>query len=248
MIVTIKPDWPAMAGVRACTSLRVGGISEGPFRSLNLGDHVGDNPEHVAENRRRLQRYLELPGEPRWLQQVHGTDVARLEAEVAAVPHRADACVTPRPGVVCAILTADCLPVLFAAPQEGVVAAAHAGWRGLCAGVLEQTVAAMRCDPRKISAWLGPAIGPQAFEVGEEVREAFQAHDLQAAACFRPSRPGHWLADLYALARLRLAAVGLKHLYGGNHCTYTESGQFFSYRRDGQTGRMASLIWLEPQD
>jgi len=200
----------------------------------------------VAHNRRRLKQHLHLPGEPQWLQQVHGTEVVRLEPKTALEPQVADASVADQAGLVCAILTADCLPVLFAAPQEGVVAGAHAGWRGLCAGVLERAVTAMGCEPGQIRVWLGPAIGPQAFEVGDEVRDAFITHDPHAAACFRHVRRGHWLADLYALARMRLSTLGVQQIYGGNHCTFGEPERFYSYRRDGQTGRMASLIWRQP--
>lgn len=236
----ILPVWPAPARVRACATTRLGGVSEGPYASLNLGAHVGDRAEHVAENRRRVREALALPAEPAWLEQVHGIQVVRAEQ----APARADGAWTDAAGVVCAVLTADCLPVLFCDEAGSEVAAAHAGWRGLLAGVLEETVLAMGLAPRRLLAWLGPAIGPRAFEVGEEVREAFLAIDVGADVCFTPSPRGRWLADLPGLARRRLQAQGLARIYGGHDCTYQHPDRFFSYRRDGQTGRMAALIWL----
>lgn len=236
----IKPDWPAPAAVHALVTTRLGGVSLPPYDSLNLGDHVGDDPDAVARNRERLRAFL--PAEPMWLKQVHGTAVADADALSAAL--EADASVAFRPGTVCAVLTADCLPVLFCDRQGTRIGVAHAGWRGLAAGVLETSVAAMRCQPADIMAWLGPAIGPQAFEVGEEVRETF-VHDLPASvAAFVPGQPGKWLADIYALARLRLARAGVQAVYGGGLCTYKDGGRFYSYRRDKVTGRMAALIWL----
>ncbi len=225
----IKPDWPAPAGVHALVTTRAGGVSLPPFDSLNLGDHVGDDPAAVALNRQRLRAFL--PAEPCWLKQVHGTTVAQADGLRDAV--EADASVAFLPGSVCAVLTADCLPVLFCDRKGSRVAAAHAGWRGLAAGVLESSVAAMRCDPADILAWLGPAIGPQAFEVGDEVREAFV-----------PGRPGKWFADIYELARLRLMQAGVGSVHGGGFCTHADAGRFYSYRRDGTTGRMAALVWL----
>lgn len=236
----IEPDWPAPEAVRALTTTRAGGVSLPPYDSLNLGDHVGDDPAAVAENRRRLRAFL--PAEPRWLVQVHGTAVAHADA--LQHPAEADAAVAFTPGTVCAVLTADCLPVLLCDRQGTRVAAAHAGWRGLAAGVLEASVTAMHCEPSDILAWLGPAIGPQAFEVGEDVREAF-VRDLPAAAvAFVPGQPGKWLADIYRLARLRLARAGVNGIHGGGFCTYSDGARFYSYRRDKATGRMASLIWL----
>lgn len=236
----IKPDWPAPATVQALVTTRTGGASRPPYDSLNLGDHVGDDPAAVSENRRRLRAFL--PDEPKWLIQVHGTTVAKADELQGAV--EADASVAFNPGKVCAVLTADCLPVLFCDRRGTRVAAAHAGWRGLSAGVLEASVADMQCKPADILAWMGPAIGPQAFEVGEEVREAF-VHDLpEAGAAFLPGQAGKWLANLYELARLRLARVGVREVYGGGFCTYSDSVRFYSYRRDKTTGRMASLIWL----
>ncbi|MEO1766206.1 peptidoglycan editing factor PgeF [Thiobacter aerophilum] len=240
-LAAILPDWPTPPHVRALVTTRAGGVSVGPYASLNLAAHVGDDPAAVAENRARLRRLL--PAEPLWLEQVHGTAVWRMEA---GAPGRADASVSRTAGQVCAVLTADCLPVLFADRAGTVVAAAHAGWRGLCAGVLERTVAAMQTDPGQIMSWLGPAIGPEAFQVGEEVRLAFLAVDAAAAEAFRADGPGRWRADLYALARMRLARAGVQAVFGGGLCTFSDPTRFFSYRRDGATGRMASLIWLDP--
>ncbi|MCE1172065.1 MAG: peptidoglycan editing factor PgeF [Azovibrio sp.] len=238
----IIPDWPAPARVRSLQTTRLGGISLPPYESLNLGLHVGDAPEAVAGNRARVA--ASLPAQPCWLEQVHGTRVLDLDEE-GTRERRADAAFSRQPGRVCAVMTADCLPVLFCDREARVVAAAHAGWRGLLEGVLENTVAAMGLPPAVLMAWLGPAIGPRAFEVGEEVRQAFTARDPAAAACFVPGVPGRHLADLYGLARLRLKACGLTSIHGGGYCTHGEAARFFSYRRDGRTGRMASLIWLE---
>lgn len=239
-VEVIRPDWPAPAWVRACMTTRAGGVSPAPWASFNLGDHVGDDPAHVAANRAQLRALL--PAEPVWLTQVHGTRVAELGRDT---DFRADACVARAGGQVCAVLTADCLPVLFCDRAGRVVAAAHAGWRGLAAGVLEATVSAMRVPPGEILAWMGAAIGPQAFEVGDEVRAAFVAQHAAAASAFVSHAPGKWLADIYALARLRLGAVGVHAVHGGGRCTFGEADAFFSYRRDGVTGRMAALVWLE---
>lgn len=239
--VFLIPDWPAPANIRARVTTRVGGSSEGPWRSLNLASHVGDDPAHVALNRAWLR--AQLPAEPVWLEQIHGTDC--VVAEQVAGLASADASVSFGVGTVCAVLTADCLPVLFCSADGGCVGAAHAGWRGLLAGVLENAVRAMQVEPARILAWLGPAIGPERFEVGGEVRAAFVARDAEADAAFRP-HPLHadkWLADLYALARLRLSQAGVAAIYGGSLCTVSDAERFYSYRRDGATGRMASLIW-----
>lgn len=237
----IRPDWPAPANVRALSTTRSGGCSPAPYDAFNLGGHVGDEPALVAANRAALR--AELPDEPCWLNQVHGTAVVDV-AEYAGVPD-ADAAVSRVPGKVCAVMTADCLPVLLCDRAGTVIAAAHAGWRGLVDGVIEATVQKMAVPPSEVLAWLGPAIGPQAFEVGDEVRAAFMAVDPAADAAFRPgARPGKWLADIYLLARQRLARLGVTAVYGGDACTVTEKDRFFSYRRDGRTGRMASLIWL----
>ncbi|MEP5568053.1 MAG: peptidoglycan editing factor PgeF [Halioglobus sp.] len=225
------------------SSTRNGGSSVAPWRSLNLGHHVGDAPESVTANREQLRASLPAGSYIQWLNQVHGTRV--IKATGNGCPE-ADACWTDQPGVACAVMTADCLPVLLASEDGRVVAAAHAGWRGLLGGVLEQTVAAMDVDPLKLLAWMGPAIGPQAFEVGPEVRQAFLDEAPQSDAFAPSGREGHYFANLYHLARYRLAAAGVNRIQGGNRCTFTESEHFFSYRRDGQTGRMASVILINP--
>lgn len=234
----VAADWPAAGPVIAGTTLRSGGVSEGAYTSLNLGAHVGDDERRVAENRRRLIEQLALPGEPRWLRQVHGTEVVR--DPLPGSRPQADAAVTSQPGSVCAVLTADCLPVLLCDVDGREVAAAHAGWRGLLAGVLEKTVSAMDSD--RLLAWLGPGISQAAFEVGAEVRAAFVEHDPASGRYFRENDRGRWQADLYGLARQRLAAVGVHDVHGGGRCTYSEADAFFSFRRDGQCGRMASFI------
>lgn len=237
-----EPDWPAPPNVRSAQSLRTGGHSSARYASLNLGVHVGDDARAVAENRALLKRKLALPAEPLWLEQVHGATVIDADRDSARL---GDAIVARRPGLVCAIQTADCLPVLLAHDSGTLVAAAHAGWRGLSAGVLEATVRAMAVPGSESMAWLGPAIGPQSFEVGEEVREAFVSQDGAAAAAFMRNPRGRWQADLYHLARQRLNAVGVTRVYGGGLCTYRDDARFFSHRRDGGSGRMATLIWLE---
>lgn len=239
----LVPDWPAPPRVRAYTTTRLGGVSPAPYAGLNLGDHVGDAPQAVAANRAQVVRQLGLPGMPLWLNQVHG--ITAVDAAHAAPGCAADASFTRESGAVCAVLTADCLPLLLCDKVGSTVAAVHAGWRGLAAGVIEATLAAMQVPPEDLMVWLGPAIGPRAFEVGSEVREAFTSHDPAAAAAFHPSPAGRWLADIYQLARLRLARQGVMAVYGGERCTYTEAQYFYSYRREGVTGRMASLIWIE---
>ncbi|WP_313689901.1 purine nucleoside phosphorylase YfiH [Pantoea sp.] len=237
----IIPDWPAPARVRACSTTRHGGVSQAPWNALNLGSHVGDNQEHVLLNRQRLVALAQLPAMPQWLNQVHGQEAVRLPASVA-LPD-ADAAITRETGVVCAVMTADCLPVLFCASDGSEVAVAHAGWRGLCHGVLEQTLAQFHCPAQEIHAWLGPAIGPQAFEVGAEVRSAFMAHDERADQAFRPVGEKYF-ADIWLLARQRLQAARVRSISGEQRCTWHESDDFFSFRRDRITGRMATLIWL----
>ena len=237
----LRADWPAPEGVVAGTSVRVGGVSTGAYESLNLGGHVEDRDANVRENRSRLHALLTLPAEPAWLRQIHGTRVARLP--FGDESREADASISTGGDDVCAVLTADCLPVLFTRSDGLAIAAAHAGWRGLCAGVLEATVAAFDCDPSLLMAWLGPAISQPAFEVGPEVRERFVAADSGAAACFVANAAGRWQADLYGLARRRLAGSGVTAIYGGGRCTYREAEVFFSYRREGRCGRMASLIF-----
>lgn len=237
----LRPDWPAPAGIHAFTTLRHDGASATPYGQWNLADHVGDVPADVAANRHRLRVEYELPAEPSWLRQVHGrgvVDAARVQLETEA-----DGSFSNQAGVVCAVLTADCLPVLLCSRDGRRVAAAHAGWRGLAEGVLEATVAAM--GGGALIAWLGPAIGPANFEVGSEVRAAFVERDPVAAEAFQDSRPGHWHADLYALARLRLASCGVDAVYGGGLCAFADAERFYSFRRDGVTGRMASVIWRE---
>jgi YfiH family protein len=242
----IRPEWPAPAHVRAATTTRTGGVSKAPFESLNLGKASGDEAAAVAENRRRLSAALDLPSPPSWLRQVHGPHVVRAPFASPDETPEADAAFTTETGVVCVVQTADCLPVLFCDDAGSTVAAAHAGWRGLAAGVLEATIAALPAKADQLMAWLGPAIGPQAFEVGPDVREAFAALGPEAVAAFRPqAEQGKWLCDIYALARLRLRAAGIGRISGGGLCTHTDSARFFSYRRDGRCGRMASLVWLE---
>jgi YfiH family protein len=238
----IHPDWPAPPNVRALTTTRAGGASRGPFASFNLGDHTGDDPPAVAANRAQLRAALNLPAEPLWLKQVHGNEVvnaARAEAGATA-----DGAWTDRPGVVLAALTADCLP-LFLCDRVGTkIALLHAGWRGLAAGVIERGVAALGAAGAELLAYLGPAIGPDAYEVGAEVRDAFVARDPGVAEAFRVTTPGRWTADLYTLARRRLRALGVTAVTGGGHCTFRERERFYSFRRNGTTGRMASLLWL----
>ena len=240
----IAAPWPAATRVHALTTVRTGGISAPPFDTFNLGNHVGDDPAAVRANRARLHADLALPAEPLWLTQVHGTRVVAAAGTAPAT--EADGSFTDRPGVVCAVLTADCLPVFLCDRAATRVALVHAGWRGLVAGVLEQGLAAMGIPSGdQILAWLGPAIGPQAFEVGDEVRQAFVGRQPEAAMAFQKNTRGRYYADMYTLARLRLAAAGVTQVYGGEYCTYTEHERFFSYRRDGRTGRMAALIWLD---
>lgn len=241
MIDVIVPDWPAPPTVRALATTRRGGFGTGLYAGLNLAAHVGDDPLTVAANRQLLRN--RLPAAPCWLKQVHG--VRCVDAAGAWHGAEADASFSRSPAVACTVLTADCLPLLFCDTAGTVVAAAHAGWRGLAAGVLEATVAAMAVPSSGIMAWLGPAIGPEAFEVGGEVRDVFLAEDAAAVAAFRP-HGNKWLCDLYALARLRLARLGVTRVHGGDWCTYGDRDRFFSYRRDGTTGRMATLVWLEP--
>jgi polyphenol oxidase len=245
-IEVLTPDWPAPQSVRAAFTLRTGGVSVSPFNSLNVGAHVGDATAAVLENRRRMRAKLQLPAEPSWIEQVHGTDVADLDVLPDGTARRliADAVVTRRAGRVCVVQVADCLPVLFAARDGSVVAAAHAGWRGLAAGVLEASVAKLGIDPSRLLVWLGPAIGHEHFEVGDEVRAAFVARESAAATAFVANARGRWHCDLVALARQRLTALGVSQPFGGRWCTFGDPARFFSYRRDGRCGRMAALLWL----
>lgn len=239
----VRPDWPAHARVQAVVTLRAGGVSPPPYAALNLGVHVGDDPANVTKNRELLAAALQLPSEPVWLKQVHGTQVAHLPGLPDTL--EADAVCTTRVGAVCAILTADCLPVLFCDDAGSVVGAAHAGWRGLLAGVLENTVQSMNVPVAQIQAWLGPAIGPQNFEVGVEVRDAFVQCDAAASQAFVAGAPGKYFADLYLLARQRLHRHGVTRVYGGGLCTFNDTERFYSYRRQSVTGRLATLIWLQ---
>jgi polyphenol oxidase len=258
-VQVITPDWPAPLHVRAAFTLRIGGVSGGPYDSLNLGTHVGDSPAAVAENCRRVRETLRLPNEPVWLQQVHGIQVVDIAApgsnaagavsqtgQAPSEPPIADASVSRSAGYVCAIRVADCMPVLFASKDGSVIGAAHAGWRGLAGGVLEATIDRLGVPPSHLIAWMGPSIGPENFEVGNDVRDAFFAADEDAASAFTPNARGRWQCDLYALARRRLQAIGVSGAFGGGWCTFAERDRFFSYRRDGQCGRMAALIWMEP--
>ncbi len=242
----LRPDWPAPDCVRALTTLRDGaGLSLPPFDRFNLGLHSGDDPDTVRANRDELVRHAALLGMPHWLKQVHGTTIA---IEPDFLQHddepEADAAIARTAGRVLAILSADCLPVLLCSRDGRVVGAAHAGWRGLAAGVLERTIEAMQAAPDTLMAWLGPAAGQQAYEVGEEVHAAFVDADTRNRDAFVATRAGHWLCDLYALARRRLADAGVTNVHGGGLCTISDAQRFYSYRRDGQTGRMASLIWI----
>ncbi len=239
----MEPDWPAPAQIKALSTTRLGGISHPPYDSLNLGLHVNDDQNAVLANRDRLAQAAKLPTTPLWLQQVHGTRVIDANDWHAGI--EADASYSKQPEQVCTILTADCLPVLLTDAEGLEVAAAHAGWRGLLNGVLENTVSQFSARADQLLAWLGPAIGPEQFEVGAEVFDAFTSHTAEAEKAFRPHGNDHYLADIYLLARQRLSRLGIESVFGGQHCTVSEEEQFFSYRRDGNTGRMASLIWIE---
>lgn len=242
----VDVNWPAPHWVRALVTTRQGGVSTGPYASLNLGSHCGDEWPMVLQNRQRVT--LEVGMEPRWLTQTHGIGVVEMGPLAPRVEPEADAAFTRQTGVAVAVMTADCLPLLFCHRQEPVVAAVHAGWRGLCSGVIESTVKALNCRPADLLVWLGPAIGPQAFEVGEEVRAAFVAKYTDCAGEFHSKSSGKWLANLYGLARLQLKQLGVEQVYGGTECTYTDSLRYFSHRRDGgTTGRMASIIWMETE-
>lgn len=238
----LEPRWPRHPRVRACVTTRGAPAHSDPLAAFNLALHVGDDAAQVQARRAALKTRLDLPQEPFWLDQVHGTQV--LHAQAAPRAPRADASWTQQPGQACVVLTADCLPVLLADDAGSCVAAAHAGWRGLAAGVIESTVAALPVARATLSAWLGPAIGPARFEVGPEVREAFVHDDPGAAQAFTPGRADRFLADLYALARRRLSALGIDRVHGGEHCTHADSGRFYSFRREPRCGRMATLIWL----
>jgi YfiH family protein len=241
----IEPEWPAPAHVRVISTLRGGGVSQGPYASLNLAAHVGDDPRAVAANRMLLREAAHLPGEPLWLEQVHGIEVVRHEERDEPRPPRADAAVTREPARACVVMTADCLPVALTDHRGTQVALAHAGWRGLAAGVLETTIAEFEAPPSELHAWIGPAIGVDAFEVGAEVRESFVRRADANDACFRANSRGKWQADLVGLARLALERAGVGSVHGGVWCTYEDAERFYSFRRDGMTGRMATLAWLD---
>lgn len=242
----LRPDWPAPANIHAWSTSRVQGVSESPYDGLNLAQHVGDQAAAVEQNRQSLAQVLALPRPPLWLNQVHGRQVVNAaEWTSPGSQPDADAAYSLQAGVVCVVMTADCLPLLVCNRRGDRVAAAHAGWRGLAAGVIESTLAALQEPAEDLLVWLGPAIGPAAFEVGEEVRQAFVAEDAATASAFRQNRHGHYLADIYALARHRLQAFGVRAIYGGGYCTFDDADHFYSYRRDGKTGRQASLIWFD---
>lgn len=239
-------EWRLPAGVRAAFTTRLGGVSDAPWDSFNVGAHVGDSPASVAANRARLRTVLNLPAEPAWLSQVHGIAVHDLDGAPAAVqPPGADAVVTRERGRVCVIMVADCMPVLLSSRDGSRIAAAHAGWRGLASGVLEQTVRALGSPGGELTAWLGPAISREHFEVGDEVRAAFIAGDAGASDAFELNATGRWQADLVSLAKRRLRGLGVTDISGGMWCTFADRARFFSHRRDGKGGRMAALLWRE---
>lgn len=240
----LRPAWTLPASVKALSTTRLGGVSVGPYASLNLAAHVGDDPAAVQRNRALLNEQARLPYEPTWLNQLHGCAVYE-HGSAALQSLDADASIAFGPGAVCAVMTADCLPILLWDRAGTVVAAAHAGWRGLAGGVIEATVQRMRRPAPELQVWLGPSIGPAHFEVGDEVRARFCEGDADAAPAFRPNAAGRWLADLPMLARLRLERLGVTAVSGGEDCTFADPDRFFSYRRDGVTGRMASLIWID---
>ncbi|WP_027159622.1 peptidoglycan editing factor PgeF [Methylobacter luteus] len=237
----LEPDWPAPGHVHAATTLRTGGVSSGGFASLNPATHVGDNVEAVRQNRQIIKAMLGLPAEPVWLEQIHSNKA--IDAAKSQSLEQADASYADKPGVVCAVLTADCLPLLVCNTGGNRIAAIHAGWRGLLSGVIGNTVAAM--GNQDLLVWLGPAIGPACFEVGAEVREAFIEKSAEFATAFKECGNGKWLADIYQLARVDLASLGIDRIYGGHFCTVTDHDRFYSYRRDKETGRMATLIWRD---
>ncbi|MEI6267401.1 MAG: peptidoglycan editing factor PgeF [Methylococcaceae bacterium] len=237
----LVPDWPAPANIHAATTLRTGGVSLGTFSSLNPATHVSDDNERVRQNRQIIRAMLDLPAEPVWLEQIHSNRA--VKAVKTVLLEQADASYSNESGVVCAVMTADCLPLLVCSTDGAQIAAIHAGWRGLLAGVITNTVVAMQ--QQDLLVWLGPAIGPGCFEVGPEVREAFLEKSVTFNDAFKRQSNGKWLADIYQLARIELAALGIVNVYGGTHCTFTEHERFYSYRRESQTGRMATLIWRE---
>lgn len=241
----IYPNWPVPKHIHALTTTRSGGISAASYDSFNMAMHVHDAVAAVRHNRAQLRREAALPSDPRWLMQAHSIKVINLDISADEGSQEYDACYSQQARVVCAVLTADCLPILLCAPDSGELAAIHAGWRGLCDGIIENTLHLFKCNPAIIFAWLGPAIGPKSFVVGTAVKEAFKATFPAAEQAFQPlaHQPQHYYADLYQLARQRLTHGGVNAIYGGNYCTFSDSFRFYSYRRDGETGRMATLIW-----
>jgi len=235
----IEADWPAPGFIKAGTTTRQGGVSHAPYESFNLATHVGDDPAAVMKNRAMLS----LPAEPQWLEQVHSTEAVLLPSEKRIL--KADASFTSSKRIVCAVMTADCLPLLITDQKGSCVAAIHAGWRGLCNGIVEATISKLPVAAEQLLVWLGPAIGPDVYEVGQEVYDAFTSENEEAKKAFVAVSEGHWLFDIYRLARMRLNKLGVVQIFGGDHCTLTEKEHFFSYRRDGITGRMASLIWID---
>lgn len=235
----IKADWPAPGFIKAGTTTRQGGASHAPYESFNLATHVGDDPAAVMKNRAELS----LPADPQWLEQVHSTEAVLLPSKQHVL--KADASFTTSKNIVCAVMTADCLPLLITDQDGSCVAAIHAGWRGLCNGIVEATINKLPVAAEQLLVWLGPAIGPDVYEVGQEVYDAFTSDNEEARQAFVPASEGHWLFDIYRLARMRLIKLGVMQIFGGDHCTFTEKEHFFSYRRDGITGRMASLIWID---
>lgn len=238
----IYPDWPAPDTIKAVSTTRHGGFSSAPYNELNLGDHIGDDSDTVIKNRQSLIAQAGLPESPRWLKQVHGTKVSL--ASNWHLNDEADAIVSDHPNQVCTVMTADCLPILLCNHQGSIVGAIHAGWRGLASGIIEKTLLQFKCPNQQVIAWLGPAIGPEQFEVGSDVYKTFTDYSSQAIQAFQQTDPDHYIADIYLLAKQRLNACGVNSIFGGEHCTVSDSSQFFSYRRDGITGRMASMIWI----
>ena len=243
MLSFIQPNWPAPKNIKAFTTTRVGGVSKIPYDSLNISTHVGDNANAVEKNRALLQQILALPNEPVWLTQTHSTEV--VQAELAQPSVNADAAYTYQANIVCAVQTADCLPVLICNHAATFVAAIHAGWKGLGDGIIEKTIKTLNISSNELLVWLGPAIGPNQFEIGNDVYQLFTARDSNAKSCFKKIGTQKWLADIYALAKQRLQSCSVNAIYGGEFCTYTDQERFFSFRRDKTTGRMASLIWIE---
>ena len=237
----LQADWPAPTNIHAATTLRMGGVSQGEFTSLNPATHVGDNPDVTSQNRHIIKAMLNLPSEPVWLNQTHSN--RSIKAIATDTAQQADASYTDQLGVVCAVMTADCLPLLVCSADGTEIAAIHAGWRGLLDGIIGNTVAALRSSD--LLVWLGPAIGPERFEVGNDVRSAYVSKSSEYSSAFKRYGDGKWLADIYQLARINLAALGIKKIYGGGFCTVTDRERFYSYRRDKVTGRMATLIWRD---